>query len=781
MRQRVCEKGASISNTKGFVAYAFRPSQIGECIREAIKLANRTEYDYTGWEEHDIAGRPLTAPIFEGLERNDILVADISVLNFNVIFEIGYAIGVGRRVFLVRNREFASDEELINKIGIFDTLGYQTYETAAELFRLITGVSDLRSISTVVKPNRNAPAYILETPFQGHVQTHIRSRVKKARLFFRSFTPAEDLRLSAVDAVAHVAASFGVIVPLLSPAMTEFETHNFRAAFVSGLSLGMEKTTLILQDQDGPLAPLDVRDLVKSYSSMADISRYIHEFSLSVTEQLQIAKEVSRPAGSKLSALRIGDPTAENEFQTLDSYYLQTDEFNRALRGEINIVVGRKGTGKTALFSQLRNHKRSDKSNIVVDLKPEGYQLVKLKEHILDFLTDGAKQHLITAFWEFLLYSEIAYKVLEKDRERHVRDHTLYKQYVALSEAYKADSEGDFSERLQRLSESITREFLAKYGGATNTRLTTNEVTSFLYTRDIKALKKLLTEYLQKKNEVWLVFDNLDKGWSTQGLTDGDIVILRCLIEASRKVQRDLRRDEIDFHSVVFVRNDVYQLLMDLSPDFGKETRATLDWSDPDLLRAMLQKRLLQNSKDKSATFEDLWASVCISHYQGEETSHFMIERSLMRPRYLLKLFNSCRGFAVNLGHERVNDHDIEKGFHAFSNDLVVDADHELTDIEPQARRLIYQFLGEKSSLTHTELLVLFAENGISEDRNDAVVEFLLYYGFLGVSIHGNEAQYIYDVGYNMEILKTTVSKNRTALSYVLHPSFWPALYINQG
>jgi ABC-type phosphonate transport system ATPase subunit len=43
----------------------------------------------------------------------------------------------------------------------------------------------------------------------------------------------------------------------------------------------------------------------------------------------------------------------------------------------VNIVVGRKGAGKTALFIQIRDKIRSDKRNVVVDLKPEGYQLLK--------------------------------------------------------------------------------------------------------------------------------------------------------------------------------------------------------------------------------------------------------------------------------------------------------------------------------------------------------------------------------------------------------------------
>ena len=78
--------------------------------------------------------------------------------------------------------------------------------------------------------------------------------------------------------------------------------------------------------------------------------------------------------------LSVGDPMAENEMATLSNYFFLTDEYHRVLRGEVNLVVGRKGMGKTALFTQIREKIRSDKSNIVVDLKPEGYQLKKLKK-----------------------------------------------------------------------------------------------------------------------------------------------------------------------------------------------------------------------------------------------------------------------------------------------------------------------------------------------------------------------------------------------------------------
>lgn len=768
---------------EGFFAYASRPYPLTQVIREAIEKANKTGgCRYTGWEENDISGRPLTAPIFEGLNSANVLVADITTINFNVTFEIGYAIGIGRRVFLTKSAEYETNNELINRIGIFDTLGYETYASAQDLARLISNIRDLHPIDTTSKLNVTTPAYLLETPVRGDVMSQIVSLIKKARLFYRSFIPSESARMSAPDAISHVASSYGIVVPLLAPEIKDASVHNIRAAFVAGLGLGLEIPTLILQDRSAPLAPLDVRDFVKEYSHPDDLRDLIHDFSLSVYERIQETKNLVLPIGNLLSTLSIGDPMAENEFQSLGEYYLPTDEFNRALRGEVNLVVGRKGTGKTALFSQVRNRKRSDKSNIVVDLKPEGYQLIKLKENVLDYLSAGAKQHLITALWEYLLYSEICYKILEKDKDRHLRDHELYEGYIQLQEIYSKSShasEGDFSERLLMLSASIVQEFQARQKKGGGLTLTSDDITGLVHSTNIREIRESLSGYLKHKNEIWLLFDNLDKGWASQGLALGDVTILRCLIDASRKIQREMSRAGHEFHAIVFIRNDVYQLLMDQTADFGKETRANLDWSDPDMLRTMIKMRLIKNDLPLNASFNEIWNAICVSHVDGEESSQYMIDRSLMRPRNFLRLFNACRGFAVNLQHEKIEADDIRKGLISYSNDLLIDADQELVDVEPKAYRLIYQFLGENSEFTFEDLKILLDVNSLTEDEIIRVIEFLLYYGFLGIRYSGDEPQYIYDVGYNMEVFKTRISKNRNAITYIFNPAFWPALNIH--
>ena len=137
-------------------------------------------------------------------------------------------------------------------------------------------------------------------------------------------------------------------------------------------------------------------------------------------------------------------------------------------------------------------------------------------------------------------------------------------------------------------------------------------------------LRKQVSEYLTHKESVWVLFDNLDKGWSTHGVDAVDAMVLRCLIDAGRKVERDMRKTGHVFHCIVFIRNDVYEYLMRQSADYGKEMRATLDWTDPDMLREILRLRLAAGLGQEAheLTFEQIWPKLCVSHYKAKRHLH---------------------------------------------------------------------------------------------------------------------------------------------------------------
>jgi hypothetical protein len=296
----------------------------------------------------------------------------------------------------------------------------------------------------------------------------------------------------------------------------------------------------------------------------------------------------------------------------------------------------------------------------------------------------------------------------------------------------------------------------------------------------VRKLRKQVSAYLGYKQSVWVLFDNLDKGWSTQGVDAVDAMVLRCLIDAGHKVERDMRKDGHTVHCVVFIRNDVYEHLMRQSSDFGKEMRVTLDWTDPDMLREMLRLRLIFSSPAESSglTFNQIWPNLCISHYKGEESSSYIIERSLMRPRNVIKMFAHAKGFAANLAHQKIEDTDLEKGIRAYSQDLLVELDHELTDVFPAAKDLLYHFIDASARLSSSELSALIGSAGIDIGDVARVVDFLLYYGILGVRTSDEQVHYIFNVNYDLKVLQIRALRAGDVGTYVMNPAFRPALGI---
>lgn len=778
---------ADLQNTqKAFVAYSSRDQNLSNTIYDGVGKANRmlrSNLRYEPWAFNDIAGTPLVSPIIEGIEESQFVVADITYLNLNVVYEIGLAIGKSKRVFLIRHSEIDGDRKVALDVGIFDTLGYETFNSDDRLSDILTAYVDKKPLAFSTDLDRRAPVYIVEPPNKGGVATVMTSRLKKSGYKYRSFNPTEESRLSATDAIRQVASSGGVLVSIIGNNEPSSLVHDIRSLFVAGLSHGMGKPTLILAPSSVHV-PLDIRDAAWAFSRPEDISEGIARLALQITEYLQQADPIPLEHATPIQILQIGAPTAENEMTTLSGYFLKTDQYTRARRGDVNLVVGRKGAGKTALFIQLRDQIRADKRNVVVDLKPEGYQLIKLKEDILAHLTQGASHHLVTAFWEYLLLLEITYKLLEKDKQLHKFNHEIRDLYIELERTYRVEdfsTEGDFAERLMSLSQRIAQDYRSRFGNPDSTRLTSEQVTELVYSHDLRSLRSQVSRYLEHKESVWVLFDNLDKGWSTQGVDTVDAMVLRCLIDAGRKVERDMRKDGHDVHCIVFIRNDVYEHLMRQSADYGKEMRVTLDWTDPDMLRELLRLRLVAglDLQQEDVSFDQIWPRLCVSHYRGAETSAYIIERALMRPRNVIKIISHAKGFAANLNHQKIEESDLEKGVRAYSQDLIVELDHELTDVFPGGEELLYHFIDCPHELTEGQLNDILLGAKTDEADLQRVKEFLLYYGIVGVKGVGTETHYIFDVNYDLKVLLIRAARNGEATRFVVNPAFRPALGIS--
>ena len=102
-----------------FVAYSSHEPAIEQLIGNAVHVANGKDnrLRYESWVYNDIPGNPLISPIIDRIHDSAFIIADITTLNLNVVYEIGFAIGRQKRAYLIRHQGSAGDKAVAREAG----------------------------------------------------------------------------------------------------------------------------------------------------------------------------------------------------------------------------------------------------------------------------------------------------------------------------------------------------------------------------------------------------------------------------------------------------------------------------------------------------------------------------------------------------------------------------------------------------------------------------------------------------------------------------------------
>ncbi len=280
--------------TDGFVVYPSEPTFIADAIETAVRRVSQTNSGqrWLTWRDLSIPGQIIFCRICQALRSTSRVVADVTTLNPNVLFEIGYALGLGVPIQPIRDASYVRDEKAFEELGILDTFGYGTFENSEDLQVQIESFEGRPISVPAPQVNREQPIYLVRSSVQSEGMVKLMSALKKSGLRFRTFDPREASRLSLQEAVKQVGSSFGVIVHLVASARLGALVNNARCAFVAGLALAQGKRVLMLQEGE-VRQPIDFRDVVQRYSSATQIGDLVLPLVKGVVEELQESRFVA--------------------------------------------------------------------------------------------------------------------------------------------------------------------------------------------------------------------------------------------------------------------------------------------------------------------------------------------------------------------------------------------------------------------------------------------------------------------------------------------------------
>jgi hypothetical protein len=757
--------------------YPSESSIISSTIESSAEALSKkhTNISYLTWKDLKTQGKIIFCEICKAIFSSSYLICDITTLNFNVLFEIGYIYGLSKPLIPIFDTSFGGSK-MLDKIGLLDTVGYKSFTNSQDLISIAeAGPSDviLQRASAI---DTFRPLYYLKTPLDTEGSLRITASLKKSWFRFRLFDSNERPRLPLNLAIKEIDKSRAIVAHLLSPKRGDIALiHNARCAFVAGFAMASQKRVLLIQETKVE-HPIDYRDIIKEYDDVSHINVIMDEFFRDLVDTLQTPiQNVEAVQRSVLEDIDLGDIAAENEIENLKSYYVRTGQFTSARKAHAQLVVGRKGSGKTALFYALRHHIGIDRiSALVLDLKPEGYQFAKLHDTILDKFSEAVRQHTLTAIWDYVLLLELTHKILNDRKEIHFAHNNSEKQKLwnEIRDEYKLHrniEEGDFSERLNNLIDNIIRRAPDKSG-----TLSSPEITQLVFLHDIQKLRNLLVAYLKDKEEVWLLFDNLDKNWRIDQKDNYEAIILRCLLDANRKLQKMLLKERVNFHSVVFIRNDIYAFFLEKTTDRGKDQVIYLNWDDINLFGEIFRLRV-ETSSNFEGSLEEIWAKIFDLHVQGESSFNYIISRTLMRPRDFLVFTHYALQTAINRGHNRVSEEDVLHAEEAYSRDLFEGLLYEIRDIYPELENVLYSFLESNRTMYESKLIELLKEAKVPEKEIKNMIDTLLWFCFIGICASDMSERYAYSVGHDIKMLMKLsdwTQKEKSERIYMIHPGF---------
>jgi len=79
------------------------------------------------WKSTSIGGKFVILSICEMIDVKDIFICDLTYLNPNVLFELGYAIAKKKRVWIIRDSNIEASKSDYDNFKILTTLGYKPY------------------------------------------------------------------------------------------------------------------------------------------------------------------------------------------------------------------------------------------------------------------------------------------------------------------------------------------------------------------------------------------------------------------------------------------------------------------------------------------------------------------------------------------------------------------------------------------------------------------------------------------------------------------------------
>lgn len=438
----------------------------------------------------------------------------------------------------------------------------------------------------------------------------------------------------------------------------------------------------------------------------------------------------------KPSLINWGDDSAELDPNLLE-YFVGSTALTRLQERQKPFVIGRKGSGKSALRKKLQDHFQGQPRTFVINIAPT-YNATRsiLNEKSL---AEGFGEEI---FFQYIWLKQMFLECLtcfgaQLSNELVLGASAFARDVARERVASPPDLVENFAKTLQRIKVKAGK--LGDLGLGVEAEIRAAS--------EIEALEHNFRALIQAGNAFVILIDDLDLGWDNSSLSNK---LLLGLLSARAYLASISPR----VFPCVFLREDVYSIIIALTGHADKYRNVErLRWDKKQLIDLLSKRINFARRHNKEPEILHPFASVFPEMVGASYTDNWLIERTLSRPRELIQF---ARFYTERIRGDQP-DGDVLKATETdYSNWKLADLCSEYTNQYPQLDSVFAfwrtKFFRQKYHLSRNEigdfLLRILSEVPINESwfnelvaraDNDKLLTILYEVGFLGDFVRGGE------------------------------------------
>lgn len=464
----------------------------------------------------------------------------------------------------------------------------------------------------------------------------------------------------------------------------------------------------------------------------------------------------------------------EAKLEDSAKYFFYSSEVDNIIKKDKCYIIGRKGSGKSAICEYLI--KRKERNIFSIKLSFKNFPFNEL--YGLDNQKYTPPNQYIT-LWKYLIYSNVC-KLLTTNKNID------FKIRQELSKLYPKN---DAKTLARTISNWTSAEFGATVLGNGGTFKFSKEENknSIPWIDKVNIFEDIILNY-SDNSEYYIVFDELDEDYrqiSNEQDSQQYVFLLTSLFKAVQDIKSTFLESGKKIKPIVFLRDDIYTLIKDSDKNKWRDYKIDVEWNEKKL-KNLLAFRISKDFDENISAleFQTAWDKIFYKEQIGfgnkqEKKIHsfdFIARSTHLRPRDFIQYIQGCAEETSNKGFQFIKGGNIKFVDRAFSNYLRDEIVDEVFPVLPEIEEYLQIIANiRKWNFTIQEFTNeynKYLKAGTIKEKNiDYVLDTL--YNF---SIMGNQNKHKKDIFY-FRYMHSNMTFNRTE-NIVIHRGLFKALQL---